>query len=535
MPGCCPNGWKITLLAGSRFLKPAESKYAPVEGEALAIAWALEHSKYFTQGCDNLLIITDHKPLVKLFGDRTLDEISNPRLFRLKQRTLMWRFDVEYMPGKSNHFSDATSQHPTTHEQDETPCISNSSILNCLCLTSDEEDDMEASLTSVAANSTVNLRAVTWHAVRQETLKDPHLLELISIIWSGIPTEKGAMPLHLQKYYKHRDQLCVIDGVLMMKNRIIIPQTLRQEVLESLHAARQGVSAMIERAKVTVYWPGISRDIQSARDNCSHCNRIAPSQARLPPVEPWIPTAPFEAVACDYFYCKGYYYFVAADRLSGWTEQSQIAQGTNESGGVGLCKALRKLFATFGVPTEISSDGGPEFVASFTKDFLMRWGVRHRISSSYFASSNGRAELAVKSTKRLLMANLGPNGSLDTEKMLRALLIQRNTPDSGCQLLPAQILFGRPIRDTLPYINKDVTAFSNPQFTVQWRGLWRSNEQTLRARYVKSLETLSEHCRHLSPLEVGDQVFIQNQSGQFPKRWDKWYYCGNKREQPIPC
>ena len=82
-PGCCDNGWKITL-AGSRFLKLAEARYAPVEGEALAIAWSLEQTRYFTQGCDKLLIVTDHKPLVKLFGVRTLDEISKPRGFRLK-------------------------------------------------------------------------------------------------------------------------------------------------------------------------------------------------------------------------------------------------------------------------------------------------------------------------------------------------------------------------------------------------------------------------------------------------------------------
>ena len=81
-PKCCNNGWRITL-AGSRFLKPAESRYAPVEGEALAIAWSLEQTKYFTQGCNKPVVVTDHKPLLKLFGDRTLDEIANPRLLPL--------------------------------------------------------------------------------------------------------------------------------------------------------------------------------------------------------------------------------------------------------------------------------------------------------------------------------------------------------------------------------------------------------------------------------------------------------------------
>ena len=108
--GCCNDGWKITL-DGPRFLKPA-GEAEPIEGEALATAWSLEQTRYFTLGCDNLLVITDHKPLVKLFGDRLLDEITNPRLFRIKQQTLLWRFDIEHCPGKTNHCADAMSHNP---------------------------------------------------------------------------------------------------------------------------------------------------------------------------------------------------------------------------------------------------------------------------------------------------------------------------------------------------------------------------------------------------------------------------------------
>ena len=82
IPDCCPGGWRITL-AGSRFLSLAEGHYAAIEGEALAVAWGLEQTRYFTQGCDNLVVITDHKPLVKIFSDRIVDEITNSRLFRL--------------------------------------------------------------------------------------------------------------------------------------------------------------------------------------------------------------------------------------------------------------------------------------------------------------------------------------------------------------------------------------------------------------------------------------------------------------------
>jgi len=101
-----------TTLAGSRFLTSTEQRYAPIRGEALAVTWGLEQTKFFTVGCNHLLVATDHKPLAKIFGNRTLDKISNTHLFRL-QRTLPWAFDIVHLPGRSNHAADATSRHPT--------------------------------------------------------------------------------------------------------------------------------------------------------------------------------------------------------------------------------------------------------------------------------------------------------------------------------------------------------------------------------------------------------------------------------------
>ena len=104
--------------------------------------------------------------------------------------------------------------------------------------------------------------------------------------------------------------------------------------------------------------------------------------------------------------------------------------------------------------------------------------------------------------------------------MVRALLTHRNTPDAGCKLSPAQILLGRPLRDTLPFLNKDVMAFNNPQVNPQWREAWKAKEEALRERYVKTIETLNEHAHPLPPLRHGDSVMIQNQRGRFPKKWD---------------
>ena len=61
---------------------PAEQNYKPIEGEALALVNGLKKSKYFTLGCQDLLVTTDHK------SDRHLEEIENPMLKNLKEKTL---------------------------------------------------------------------------------------------------------------------------------------------------------------------------------------------------------------------------------------------------------------------------------------------------------------------------------------------------------------------------------------------------------------------------------------------------------------
>ena len=388
-----------------------------------------------------------------------------------------------------------------------------------------------------------DIRAITWDIVKQETSSDELMRDLCVLINSSFPDEKHELPPELLPYWNTRNNLYIVDGVILMKDqvvipkslrsdvteafsngpgaRILIPPNLRQEIIQSLHSAHQGVCGMNERAKAGVYWPGITKDIEAVRAACRSCNRSMPSQPRTPPVEPLIPSTPFEAVACDYFKFEGYYYFVAADRLSGWLEVNQTRVGTNESGSKGLCKALRRLMIQVGVPKEISSDGGPEFIAGETESLFSRWGIHHRISSAYYPSSNGRAELAVKTAKRLLMDNVGANGSLDNDATVRALLTYHNTPDPGCKLSPAQILLGRQLRDTLPFISRDVMVFNNSEVHPQWREAWKAKEEALKARYVKTMENLSEHSRQLVTLQHGDRVMIQNQNGRFPKKWDK--------------
>ena len=121
----------------------------------------------------------------------------------------------------------------------------------------------------------------------------------------------------------------------------------------------------------------------------------------------------------------------------------------------------------------------------------------------------------MKTIKRLLRENTGKQGSLDTDKMGRALLTYRNTPNKDVGLSPAQMLFGRNLRDHLPATLEGLKQHN------EWIVMKKDREKALAVKFGKMAENLKRGTRELSDLEPGDIVQIQNQKGKDPLRWEK--------------
>ena len=127
------------------------------------------------------------------------------------------------------------------------------------------------------------------------------------------------------------------------------------------------------------------------------------------------------------------------------------------------------------MPEEFTSDGGPEFTAFVTQDFMRKWDS---VSSVYFAQSKGRVEVAVKAAKRLLMSNIDPNGDLNNDSFLRALLQLCNTLNPDFDLFPAEIVFGHLLRKAFSFVNR--LATSSNRFIPRICGeAWRAKEDAL--------------------------------------------------------
>ncbi len=157
--------------------------------------------------------MTDHKPLVKILGDRTLDEITNTRLFRLKQRTLPWRFEIVHMSGKSNHAADATSRHPS-------PSTSNYAGIGSLSLHTDM-DKIEHALMAAICREAASFTALSWDRLTSETAMDPGMSTLITTIEKGFPAKRHLVDDSIGIFWKIRKSLYITDGVIMFEDRIV--------------------------------------------------------------------------------------------------------------------------------------------------------------------------------------------------------------------------------------------------------------------------------------------------------------------------
>ena len=568
-PGCCDNGWQ-TVYVGSRFCTSAESRYAPIEGEMLAAVWAMGKCKFFLLGMKSFILAMDHKPLISMLGPQPILDIPNPRLVSCKIKSLMYSFMPTHIPGKLHVVPDSLSRrsdspipHTTTsetmildttnvHPEYQNNCSppswvstpatnSHSGVVAALCIqpTHEEEDmskEVEQYLTGSIMSALASLDEDPWQDVstmapiRQQpavlslsrleaaAASCPTYSQLRSLIQSGAPEDKNIWPALLLPYYQHRHSLVAVGQVVLLHDRPVIPVSLREEVLDHLHAAHHCVTTMYARATTCMYWPNMREDIVKSRAACSSCNLNAPSNPAPPPHPVQHPWYPFSDICADFFAYSSKSYLVVVDRYSNWLSLFQLADDNTAN----VIKTLRTYFSTWGVPHSLSTDGDPVFTSHELKTWLKRWDVHHRVSSAYYPRSNKRAEVAVKSGKRMIMDNLGPGGTLHTDRIARALLQHRNCPDTATGLSPAQVIFGRVLKDHLSLQPNALTI------RPEWRLEADLREKALSRRHLLKHEQLSHGSKQLPPLQPGDVVMLQDQAS--PKQPGKWTRTGRVTE-----
>ena len=486
-----PDGtWRV-IQAGSRFLTDAESRYATIELELLAVAWAVRKCRLFLIGLPHLDLVVDHRPLVPIINRKNLDEIENPRLQRLREKISEVNISAAWRPGKKHAAADALSRAPVAApaagdelaEDDTAPAVL-------------------AVLTCALAESCVDLRL---QRVREAVDRDEEARVLLETVMNGFPAQKNDLPEIIRGYWPVHDQLSVDDGLVVYGCRIVVPRPLRAEILQDLHASHMGQEKTKQRARQIVFWPNMSNDINNITKKCRPCQRELPSLQKETLRTHEQASRPFQHLCADFCEHAGRYFLVTVDPLSGWITVRPVGRHATARA---LITELRSIFCTAGAPEVLWSDGGPQFTSVAFQAFLQNWAVQHRTSSPHYAQSNGRAEAAVKFAAKLIR-RCWRDGHLNNDSWARGMLQHRNTPGPDGRS-PAQILFGRPTRDVVPAHRR--------LFAPQWQRAADDAERAAAARQQRTRTAYNQHARDLPTLGIGSQVAVQNHASGL---WDR--------------
>ena len=118
-------------------------------------------------------------------------------------------------------------------------------------------------------------------------------------------------------------------------------------------------------------------------------------------------------------------------------------------------KALRRLFAAYGLPNQLVSDNGPQFTSTEFAYFLKANGIKHIKCAPYHPSSNGCAERFVQTFKRALRAD-DYRGLTAEQRLMAFLLTYRSSPHSTTGVPPCKLFLNRDIRTRMDLLRPEV-------------------------------------------------------------------------------
>ena len=360
-------------------------------------------------------LVTDHKPLLAILGSKKgIPPLAAARMQRWSFLLSAYTYDIQFKPTTLHCNADGMSRLP-------------------LQQTSTEETP-EVTLFNIGQ---IAMLPVTAQQLQKATMADTTLCKVFRYIKLGWPSQ---LPEDIPKlYWTHRNELTVEGECIMFGIRVVVPPKLQKMVLQELHSTHPGIQRMKSIGRSHVWWPGIDQNMVKA---CTTCQQVKQAPA-VAPLHPWIwPSRPWQRVHVDFAGpFLGSTYLIAVDAHSKWPEVQEM----KSTMAAKTIEVLRHLFARFGLPEQLVSDNGPQFVAEEFAEFLKQNGVKHVKCAPYHPSSNGLAERFVRTFKEAMKAG-ARDGLPLAHRLENFLLMYRASPHATTGVAPSSLFLGRDIR-----------------------------------------------------------------------------------------
>ncbi|XP_058817493.1 uncharacterized protein K02A2.6-like [Topomyia yanbarensis] len=404
------------IAYASKALTDLEKKYFQTEREALSLVWGVEKFRHYLLGV-RFTLLTDCKALKFLFSPR-----SRPcaRIERWVLRLQGYSYEIEHISGSAN-LADAFSR---------------------LSVSSNAQFDRSTEAYIRYVSNQAVPEALTFKDIVDATNNDKTIQEVVKALQCNrqedIPSE----------YKPFMNEMYFAEGALLRGTRLIIPESLRERVIQIAHEAHPGIEAMKRRLRQKVWWPSMDKQVSIAVKSCKSCVLVSSLGAPEPLLRTKMPEKAWTDIAIDFMgpLPSGHSLLVIVDYFSRFTEIIVMKQTTAKR----TIEALHETFCRFGVPESIKSDNGPQFISEELQQFCSEYGIELRKTTPYWPQANGEVERANRTILKHLKISQESSNSDWMWDLRTFLLMFNSTPHATTGLAPSSLMFGRILRDKLP-------------------------------------------------------------------------------------
>ncbi|GJV91219.1 reverse transcriptase domain-containing protein [Tanacetum coccineum] len=225
------------------------------------------------------------------------------------------------------------------------------------------------------------------------------------------------------------------------------------------------------------------------------------------------------------------YILVAVDYVSKWVEAKALP--TNDARVV--VKFLKQLFSRFGTPRAIISDRGTHFCNDQFSNVLKKYGVTHKLSTSYHPQTSGQVEVSNRGLKRILERTVGEHRAKWADKLDDALWAFRTAFKTPIGCTPYKLVYGKACHLPIELEHKAYWALKWANFDLKTAGDHRKvqmnelnelRDQAYENSLIYKEKTKKIHDAKIKNREfhVGDRVLLFNSrlkifSGKLKSRW----------------
>ena len=344
-----PNGSERPVAYASRTLSASERNYSQLEKEALSLIFGVRKFHQYLYG-RKFTLVTDHQPLTTIFSDKKgIPPLAAARLQRWALLLSAHHYNIQFRPTKAHANADGLSRLPVQQ--------------SCK-----KEGHSEPNLFNICQIESLPL---TSGQLKQATRTDPILSKVLMFTKTGWPMQVSEA---LKPYWNRRLELSLEEGCIMWGNRVVVPNKWQKGVLEELHQVHFGIARTKAIARGYVWWPELDKQIELMTKSCTHCQRVK-NTPPVAPLHPWNwPTIPWQRIHIDFAGpFQGQMFLIVVDSHSKWPEVVAMKKTTAEA----TISELRRLFSCYGLPEQVVSDNGPQFVSEEFQAFLNGNGVKH--------------------------------------------------------------------------------------------------------------------------------------------------------------